>query len=136
MKDKQQMKAYMKAYYQARKEEMIAKKKAYRQAHKEEAKAYMKSYLKSDVNSLGQTKSSIRTKSKHILKQMNLHIDGYEIHHCFTYDDPSKFIYISRSLHRKIHQYLREHNIHASSDHWMTIRDLVNSSDEFVYIKA
>ena len=136
MYDKQQMKAYMKAYYQARKEEMIAKKKAYRQAHKEEAKAYMKSYLKSDVNSLGQTKSSIRTKSKRILKRMNLHIDGYEIHHCFTYDDPSKFIYISRALHLKIHQFLRDNNIDASSDHWMAIRDLVNSSDEFVYIKA
>ena len=139
--------AKKKEYYQARKEEIITKKKAYRQAHKEEAKAYrqahkeeynayIQAYNRSDVNSLGETKNSIRSKSINILKKSGIKIPGYEIHHCFTYDDPSKFIYISRSLHRKIHQYLREHNIDASSDHWMPIRDLVNSSDEFVYIKA
>ena len=67
---------------------------------------------------------------------MNLHIDGYEIHHCFGYEDPSKFIYISKSLHSKIHQYLRDNNIDASTDHWMHIRDIVNSTDEFMYIKC
>lgn len=148
---KEQRKAQMKAYYQAHKEQhkayyeahreehnayMKAYMKAYYQAHNDQVKAYGKEYMRSDVNSLGQTKASIRKKSWRILKQMNLHIDGYEIHHCFGYDDPSKFIYCSRSLHLKIHQYLRDNNIDASRDHWMHIRDIVNSTDEFVYIKA
>ena len=157
--NKEQVKARKKAYNQAHKEQVKARKKAYKQAHKEEVNAYMNSYMKayrqahkehyrdyqrdymkayskSDVNSLGQTKDSIRKKSRHILKQMNLHIDGYEIHHCFGYEDPSKFIYCSREMHRTIHKYLREHNIDASCDHWMHIRDLVNSTDEFTYIKC
>ena len=148
---KDQYKAYMKAYYKAHKEEAKANMKAwrashkeqyrnyqkgYKEAHKDQANEYMKAYNKSDVNSLGQTKQSIRKKSLRILKRMNLHIDGYEIHHCFGYEDPFKFIYISKALHRTIHQYLREHNIDASCDHWMAIRDLVNSTDEFTYIKC
>ena len=147
MKDKQQRKAY----YQAHKEEIIAKKKeynkshkeqhnaygkAYRQANKEQHNAYTKAYNRSDLNSLGESKHNIRAKSINILKKSGIKIPGYEIHHCFGYEDPSKFIYCSISLHRKIHQYLREHDIDASRDHWMAIRDLVNSSDEFVYIKA
>ena len=140
---KEYMKAYhqahkdqAKAYYEAHKEEVKASKKAYRQAHKEHYNAYMKDYNKADVNTLGQTKYSIRMKSLYILKQMNLHIDGYEIHHCFGYEDPSKFIYISKSLHLKIHQYLRDNNIDASTDHWMLIRDIVNDTNEFTYIKC
>ena len=138
-KAKEYMKAYnqahkeqFKAYYQAHKEE----KKAYYQTHKDQVKAYSKAYRKSDVNALGQTKHSIRMKSMRILKQMNLNIPGYEIHHCFGYEDPSKFIYCSREMHRTIHKYLREHSIDASCDHWMHIRDLVNSTDEFTYIKC
>ena len=129
----------MKAYYQAHRATMKgwheankARCKAWREAHKQE----MKAYIKSDVNSLGQMKHSIRMKSLNILKQMNLHIDGYEIHHCFGYEDANKFIYISKSLHLKIHQFLRDNNIDASNDHWMHIRDLVNDTDEFVYIKC
>ena len=140
---KEEYKAYMKAYYQAHKEE----KKAYYQAHKEDYKAYMKAYMKehreenkayikSDVNSLGQTKNYIRVKSRYILKKMNLNIPDYEIHHCFGYEDPSKFIYISKSLHLKIHQFLRDNKISADTDHWMQIRDIVNDTDEFMYIKC
>ena len=136
MKDRRE---YMKAYYQAHRATMKgwheankARCKAWREAHKQE----MKAYIKSDVNSLGQIKHSIRMKSLNILKQMNLHIDGYEIHHCFGYEDANKFIYISKSLHLKIHQFLRDNNIDASNDHWMHIRDLVNDTDEFVYIKC
>ena len=121
-----------KAYYQEHREERKANLKAYYQAHKEEAKAYMQS----DVNSLGQTKNSIRCASRALLKRMNLNIPDYEIHHCFGYEDPSKFIYISKSLHLKIHQYLRDNKISADSNHWMQIRDIVNSTDEFVYIKC
>ena len=140
----QERKEYMKAYYQANKEQIKAASKAYYHEHKEVFnKDYykaryqaLKEYFKSDVNALGQTKSSIRVKSQRVLKQMNLHIPGYEIHHCFGYEDPSKFIYISKSLHLKIHQYLRDNNIDAGSDHWMAIRDIVNSADEFMYIKC
>ena len=129
---KEECKANMKAYYQAHKEE----KKAWREANIEQVKAYMKDYNRSDVNSLGQTKISIRKKSNRILKKIGMNIPGYEIHHCFGYEDPSKFIYISKALHSKIHQYLRDNNIDADSDHWMQIRDLVNSTDEFMYIKC
>ena len=137
---KEERKAYMKAWKEAHKEQEKAAKKAWKEANKEQVKAYMKAYMKayqkSDLNSLGQTKNSIRKKSLNILKKMNLHIDGYQIHHCFGYEDPSKFIYCSREMHRTIHQFLRDNNIDASTDHWMLIRDLVNSTDEFVYIKA
>lgn len=153
MKDlKEYQKAYYQAhkeetktYYQAHKKERKASAKAWRAenkeywkawyaAHKEQYNAYKKAYAKNEVNSLGQTKESIRYKSRQILKQMNLHIPGYQTHHCFGYEDPSKFIYISRSLHLKIHQFLRDNNIDAGKDHWMSIRDLVNSTDEFMYI--
>ena len=139
----QEHKEQVKAYRQAHKE----KAKAFRQAHKEKAKEYMKSwhaankdkciaYQKADVNSNGKSKAIIRRKSQKILKKMNLHIPGYQVHHCFGYDDPAKFIYISKELHLKIHQFLRDNNIDADSDHWMQIRDIVNSTDEFTYIKA
>ena len=126
---KAEIKAAKKAYYEAHKEEIIAKKKAYQKAHKEERNEYFRYYSKADLNSHGQTKNSIRNKSLRILKQLNLYIPGYEIHHCFGYDDPSKFIYISKALHLKIHQLLRDKNISADKDHWMAIRDLVNSTD-------
>ena len=129
---KEYLKEYMKAWYQANKEKAKAYQKAYKQANKEKVKAYMQS----DVNSHGQTKESIRQKSRSILKQMNLKIPGYQIHHAFGYEDGSKFIYISKSLHMKIHQYLRDNNIDADSDHWLQIRDLVNSIYEFIYIKC
>ena len=144
---KEEAKAKNKAYYEANKEEVKAKKKAYSAAHKDERKASMKAwqeahkeeckaYKQSDVNSLGQTKDSIRHKSMYYLKKSGIKIPGYQIHHCFGYEDPNKFIYISKALHLKIHQYLRDNNIDAGSDHWMAIRDLVNSTDEFWYIKS
>lgn len=141
------MTQYNKAYYESHKEQMKASMKAWRESHKESEKARMKAwqeshkeelkeYRKSDVNANGETKNSIRSKSRRILNQMNIHIPGYQIHHCFGYEDPAKFIYISKALHLKIHQYLRDNGIDASSDHWMAIRDLVNSTDEFMYIKC
>ena len=125
-------KEYKRAWYQAHKEECNARDKAWNKAHKKEKKAYMQA----DVNSLGQTKHSIRKKSLSCLYKHLNKIPGYEIHHCFGYEDASKFIYISKALHLKIHQYLRDNNISADDDHWMYIRDMVNSSDEFVYIKC
>ena len=141
---------YYKNYYKNNKEKCVKQKKNYYKTHvkkittdksychewylKNKEKCY--DYKKADLNSLGQTKQSIRLKSISILKQMNLKIQGYEIHHCFGYEDASKFIYISKELHLKIHQFLRDNNIDADTDHWMDIRDIVNSADEFMYIKC
>ena len=144
---KQDQKAYQKAYYQANKEQQRAQMKAWREAHKEQQRANMKAwreahkervinYIKCDLNSLGKTKNSIRRESLKILKQMNLKLPDYQIHHCFGYEDANRFIYISKSLHLKIHQYLRDHNISADSNHWMQIRDIVNAADEFTYIRC
>ena len=119
---KQQRKATMKAYYQAHKEQHKTVVKAYNQAHKEQAKAYMKS----DVNSFGETKHSIRMKSRCILKKSGIKIPGYQVHHCFTYNDPTKFIYCSKEMHLKIHQFLRDNNIDADSDHYEQIKQLLD----------
>ena len=129
---REEMKEYKKAWYEAHKDAHKASMKAWREAHKE----YVKAYMQSEVNSHGQTKESIRQKSRSILKQMNLKIPGYQIHHAFGYEDGSKFIYISKSLHMKIHQYLRDNNIDADNDHWLQIAYIVNSTYEFIYIKC
>ena len=121
---KQETKALKKAYYQAHKEEVIANKKAYYQAHKDERKAY----FESDMNSLGQTKYNIRQKSGNYLRKYGKKIPGYQIHHCFTYDDPTKFIYCSKSLHLKIHEFLRENNIDADSNHYEQIKHLLDDT--------
>ena len=128
---KEEEKAYNKAYYYAHKEEIKAKKKVYEQANKERRR----DYKRIDLNSLGETKNNIRIKSNRILKKMNLKINNYEIHHCFGYDDPTKFIYISKSLHLKIHQYLRDNNIDVDSNHWLRIRDMVLHCNEYFYAK-
>ena len=120
-------KEYMKAWYQAHKDGM----KAYR-------KSYQKSYRKSDTNSIGQTKNSIRSRSKYYLFNVLKHskLNGYEIHHCFGYDDYRNFIYIPKALHLKIHQFLRDNGISADSDHYNQIVHLIMECEEYVYIKA
>ena len=130
----EERKARAKAYYQAHKE----KTKAYYQAHKEERNAYLKSYSKSDTNSFGKTKHIIRVKSNHYLFNVLKHtkLEGYEIHHCFGYDDYRNFIYIPKSLHLKIHQFLRDNGISADTDHYNKIVHLIIECEEYVYIKA
>lgn len=113
----QDRKAYMKAYL-----------KAWNQAHKEEIKEYMKDYRKADVNSLGKTKQSIRMKSNHYLNKYGTKIQGYEIHHCCTYDEPYKFIYCSKEMHLKIHAYLRDNHIVADSNHYEQIKHLLDDT--------
>ena len=136
---KEQHKAYNKAYYQAHKEEVKVAKKAYHQAHKEQYKATMKAwceankehikaYKRSDINSLGQTKASIRSKSRYYLNKYGTKIPGYQIHHSCTYNDPYKFIYCSKEMHRLIHAYLKQHNIDADSDHYEQIKHLLDDS--------
>ena len=144
--NKDKCKEQIKEYYQEHKEQI----KEYRQTHKEQAKAYyqahkeqrkasmkawqasnkdkLKAYTKSDLNSLGQTKHSIRCKSQRIIKKSGIKIPGYENHHCFGYDDPSKFIYCSKETHLKIHQFLRDNNIDADSNHYEQIKHLLDES--------
>ena len=97
-----------------------------KEERKEYKKAYSKAYYKSDVNALGQTKHSIRQKSNYILKKSGIKIPDYDIHHCFTYDDPSEFIYCSKELHFKIHQFLRDNHIDADSNHYDQIKHLLD----------
>ena len=125
---KEEIKAKRKAYYQANKEQLKEQMKAYRQAHKEHLNAYNKAYNKTDVNSLGQTKKSIRSKSRYYLEKYGTKIPGYQIHHCCTYDDPYKFIYCSKEMHRLIHAYLKQHNIDADSEHYKYIKHLLDDS--------
>ena len=134
---KEEIKEYMKAYYQAHKEELKEKMKAYDRSHKEEIKVYKKAwyeahkeeakaYNQSDVNSLGQTKVSIRVKSQRYLKKCGIKIPGYEIHHCCTYTEPYKFIYCSKEMHLQIHKFLRDNNIDADSNHYEQIKHLLD----------
>ena len=128
------IKEYNKAYYHSHREE----RKAWRQTHREEQKAYMKAwrqehkkyhkeYQKSDINSLGQTKNSARSNSRRYLFNTLIHtkVEGYEIHHCFGYDDFKHFIYIPKELHLQIHQFLRDNGIDADSDHYSKIEHLI-----------
>ena len=142
---REERKAYKKAYNKAHREEQKAYQKDYYQAHREERKAWeqahreeMNVYKKSDTNSLGQTKNSIRAKSSYYLFNVLKHtkLKGYEIHHCFCYDDYRNFIYIPKSLHMKIHQFLRDNSIDADTDHYNKIVHLINACEEYVYIKA
>lgn len=97
---------------------------------------HMKEYHRNDLNSNGKTKSNIRGQSRYILfdKRHHTKLKDYEIHHCFGYEDPSKFIYIPKSLHGKIHQYLRDNNIDANSSHYDYIKHIINECEEYTYI--
>ena len=116
-------KDYNKSWYQEHREERNAYQKAYNQSHREERNAYMKS----DTNSQGNTKNSIRKKSSSYLFNVLKHtkLEGYEIHHCFGYDDYKKFIYIPKELHLQIHQFLRDNGISADTDHYNQISQLI-----------
>lgn len=133
---KKEVKARSKDYYKANKESKNARSKAWNKAHKEEIKEYMKDYNKADVNLLGQTKASIRRKSNTYLAKYGTKIPGYEIHHCCTYNEPYKFIYCSKEIHLKIHQYLRDNNIDADSNHYEQIKHLLNDKVVLYGIKS
>jgi len=113
-----------------------ARQRKYIAEHRDQFNATMRNFLSEDVNSLGVTKNRIRVLSNKILSESHAKIPGYQIHHCFGYEDPSKFIYIPKSLHLQIHQLLRDQKIPSDSDHWMAIRDLVNGCDQYTYIRA
>ena len=110
----------------------------YREYHREYYKEYMKEYHKNDLNSNGKTKDSIRCQSKRVLfnKRKHTKLKGYEIHHCFGYDDLNKFIYVPKLLHNKIHRFLRDNNIDADSNHFNSIAQMINECTEYTYISA
>lgn len=119
---------YNKEYYESHKEARKASAKAWQESNKEQYKAYMKAYQKADLNSLGQTKNNIRSKSQSYLKKYGKKIEGYQIHHCCSYSEPYKFIYCSKEMHKLIHAYLRAHNIDADSNHYEYIKHLLDDS--------
>ena len=104
--------------------------------HREEHNERKRQYRNEDINDTGVTKHHIRCRSRLILYNSHAKLTGYEIHHCFGYEDPNKFIYIPKTLYTQIHQLLRDNNLHADSDHWNVIRDLVNSCEEYTYIRC
>lgn len=98
-------------------------------------KEYMKDYNNDETNYI---RHRARTTSRYILFKQRKHtnIKGYEIHHAFGYEDPFKFIYIPRSLHKAIHSFLRENNINADTDHYKYISTMINECTEYTYISA
>jgi len=103
---------------------------------RERVKEHAKKYMSEDLNSNGVKKSSIRAQSRLYLYSKHSKIEGYEVHHCFGYEDYKKFIYVPKELHLQIHKLLRDNNIPADSNHWNSIRDLVNSCEEYTYIRT
>lgn len=118
-KDKEKAKAHCHEYY--------SKHKAEHNAHRN-----------ADTNSLGETKNSIRSRSSKYLFNILKHpkLKGYEIHHCFGYVNYKCFIYIPKVLHLQIHQYLRDNNISAESNHYTKIAHLINDWNGYTYIKV
>ena len=133
------MKAYQREYYQKHKKEKKARNKAHYQKNKDYYKNYnkdyhqkhkedRKAYKKADVNSFGKPKQYIRNSSNYYLKRYGTVIPGYQIHHCFTYDDPKKFIYCSKEKHIEIHEFLNEKGIEADTNHYEQIKHLLDDT--------
>lgn len=111
-------------------------RKAYKKEYYQNNPEYDREYKKNDLNSVGKPKCIIRRQSSRILfdKRHHSRLKGYEIHHCFGYDDPNKFIYIPKTLHNAIHQYLRYHQIDVDSNHYDYIKYMINECEEYTYI--
>lgn len=122
--------------YNARNRKHRAKHRIYMKNRNVEQREKYRKYRAEDVNKFGIRKNSIRKESRHILTKNHAKIKDYEIHHCFGYEDPNRFIYIPKKLHKQIHKFLRYNNIPADSVHWDIIRDLVNRCKEYTYIRC
>jgi hypothetical protein len=133
---REERKEYFRKYRAEHSEERREYMCKYRAEHREEQNKRMRKYLSQDLNRFGVKKCNIRNQSRSYLLSKRAKLPGYEIHHAFGYDDYTKFIYIPKTLHIQIHQLLRDHKISADSDHWMTIRDLVNSCEQYTYISV
>ena len=119
-------------------EKYVRMQKEYQKEWSTNNPVYQKEYAHKDLNSDGKTKHSIRLYSRRILFKQRKHtkLKDYHIHHCFGYDDPSKFVYIPKSLHCKIHRYLRANNIDADSNHYDFIKYMINECEEYTYISV
>lgn len=106
--------------------------------YRETVIAQATAYNKNNLNLNGKTKHNIRSQSQWFLfnKRNHSRLKEYEIHHCFGYDDATKFIYIPRELHRAIHALLRDNNIDADSNHYKYIVHMINECTEYTYISA
>jgi hypothetical protein len=122
--------------YAEHRDEVNARIRNWRAKRREDYNSWHRKYQSENLNISGLTKHSIRRRSGRILEKCHARLPGYEIHHCFGYEDAEKFIYIPRELHLKIHQFLRDNGIPADTDHWLKIRELVNSCEDYTYIRA
>lgn len=133
---KEQLKEYSKFYKQTHKTKIIEYNKNYGIANKDKIKEYMqnnrerlndyaRAYAKDPNNQLT---INCRHQSHRYLKKYGQKIEGYQIHHCCTYNEPYKFIYCSKELHKIIHAYLRQHNIDAKSNHYEYIKHLLDDT--------
>lgn len=96
---------------------------------------YYREYL---IDKNNKHKHIVRGQSTYILFKQRKHVKlkDYEIHHCFGYDDPTKFIYIPKALHKTIHSLLRDNNIDVDSNHYKYIVQLLNDCVEYTYVSA
>jgi hypothetical protein len=133
---REERKEYMKKYNAERREYLKEYHSKWRSEHREEFNSGIRKRSSEDLNKNGLTKNSIRIRSGKILGKCHAKLEGYEIHHCFGYEDPGKFIYIPRELHQKIHQFLRDKHIQADIDHFNTIRGLISSYPGYTYIRS
>ena len=144
---KDKMKEYRKKWYQEHKDEHKIRCKEWNEEHKEKIKTYQKAYQKTyrksyNGNDSGTTYKYLKeylqiddNKKKHCTRQKSnqylfktlkhTKIKEYEIHHCFGYDDFKHFIYIPKELHQEIHQFLRDNNISADSNHFSQIEHII-----------
>lgn len=127
--------ARVRKYRAEHREEHKEYTRKWRTEHKDEHDVYMSKYISEDLNKNGMTKHRVRKLSRQRLFKTHTKLNGYEIHHCFGYDDTNKFIYIPKTLHLQIHQLLKDNNISADSNHWNAIRGIVNSCEEYTYIR-
>jgi hypothetical protein len=133
---REEHKEYMSKWRSEHREERNSRNSKRRSEHREEYNSRMRKYNSENLNKNGVTKSHIRVMSRKILEKCHAKLHGYQIHHCFGYEDPNKFLYIPKSLHLQIHQLLREKKIQSDSNHWNSIRDLVNACEEYTYIRT
>ena len=133
---KEEQREQKRKYYLQHREERIKYSRKYNAEHRKELCEATKKRQAKELNKNWVKKCNIRSMSLRLLKKCHTKLPGYEIHHCFGYEDPKRFIYIPKSLHLKIHQFLRDNGIPSDIDHWNEIRELVNSCEEYTYIKA
>ena len=106
------------------------------EARRKRLASWFLSYKETQVNSEGTLLNYVRIKSKrHMVTHLGFEkIPGYNIHHCFSYDDPERFVYLPKALHLAIHRFLRLNKIDAKTDHFEQIRAMLEESRVAVYL--